>query len=93
MPLSLSQVEGRLIAMGLGQLLLELLSGPLAGPVTLPFGSAGQAASIQRFLYRWLWFNPLVKERISLRLDEAAAALTILPKLRPERRGRRGTKP
>ncbi len=92
MPLSLSQVEGRLIAMGLGQLLLELLSGPLPGPLTLPFGSAGQAASVQRFLYRWLWFNPAVKERVSLRLDEGAAALVLVPKSRPEGRGRKGGK-
>ena len=93
MALSLPQVEGRLIAMGLGNLLLELLSGPLPSPLTLPFGSVGQAASVQRFLYRWLWFNPPVKERVSLRLNESASALVLIPKSGPEKRGRRGSKP
>jgi hypothetical protein len=92
MALSLPQVEGRLIAMGLGNLLLQLLGDGLTSPVTLPFSRLAEAQSLQRYLYRWLWFNPQVKERVSLRVDEGAMALTLTPKSRPERRGRVGSK-
>ena len=88
MALSLSAVEARLVAMGLGKLLLEMMDpSGLPCPVSLPFSTPGQAASLQRLLYRWLWHNPPVKARVSLRVDEAARTLTITPKASPERRG------
>ena len=93
MGLTLPAVEARLVAMGLGRLLSQLLEGNPPGPIPLPFGTVKQAAGLQRLLYRWLWFNPEVKARISLRLDEPAATLVILPKAGPERRGGWGRPP
>ena len=92
MALNLNEVEARLTAMGLARLLSNLRDGPVPVPIHLPFASLKTAKGTAALLYRWLWFNPEVKSRVSLRVDEGTSTLVILPKAGPERRGRRGSK-
>ncbi len=85
----LNRVTQNLITLGQEPLLKTLLSGPLPERLDIPFSSLAAARSIMAKLYDFLWFHPGIKERVSLRLNLETATLSITPKVKRERRGRR----
>jgi len=89
---SLAQVTAILTAMGLDSFLRELLSGPLERPRVFYFSTLKTASRTQALLYRFLWFHPEAKARLSLKLDKNTGALTVTPRSTSEKRGRKGAK-
>ena len=78
----------RLISLGFDQLLLELALGDVKEDRHFPFTSLQAAKAVQKLLYDWLWFNPSIN--VSLRVDKETATLTVRPRSKTEKRGRRG---
>lgn len=85
----LNRVLASLTAMGLDSLVHELSAGPLLQIREFNFGSLRSAESAQRLLYRFMWFHPEIKSRTTLRLNKLTGMLSIIPKSRTEKRGRK----
>lgn len=89
----LNRLIARLSAEGLEPLIRQLQSGqPFQNQIELSFGSLAKAKAIQRLLYGFLWFYPMTKASLSLRLSTETGTLYLMPKGISEKRGRKGSK-
>lgn len=86
---NLPRITARLEALGLGPLLARLQSGSLPAQEDYGFGNLATAKQVQSALYNWLWFFPAIKATVSIRLNTETATLSILPRGKTEKRGRR----
>ena len=86
---NLTTITARLQSLGFGSLLERLQAGPLIQTECFYFSSIKMAKTAQRLLYNWLWFFPAIKDYTAMRLLDETATLSIMPRFRREKRGRK----